>query len=288
MKDSGYKWKERVIVFRSLNMATTQIEGLEKRLKKAEAKIAALNSPKKGKKPKDLQKLKKAVDTILKTHDVEGLIRVSWKKVKTVKEYQRTEIRRGRKRNGIYCIETFYYELASVLREAEAIQKLDRLSGWRIYVTNMHSQKLSMEHAVIFYRDGWKIERLFHFLKSHPIGIQPLYVKGDDQLRGLFRLLTIALRLWTHMEMQVHKAMEDMNICVKGIYKGQPQKKTKTPSGELIVKTFENLSIMRYNTGEWFITTLGELSELFLELLDMKYLFQNMLEWIKKINLYNL
>lgn len=281
-KDTGYKWKERVIVFRSLNLATTQIEGLEKRLKNAETKIAALTSQKKGKKPKDLQKLKKAVETILKTHDVEGLIRVNWKKIKIVKEYQRTEIRRGKKRNGTYGIENIYYELTSVIRDADTIQELYRLYGWRIYVTNMSIKKLSMDHAIIFYRDGWKIERMFHFLKSHPIGIQPLYVKGDDQLKGLFRLLTIALRLWTHMEMQVHKAMEDMNISVKGIYKGQPQKTTKTPSGELIVTTFENLSIMRYNTGQLFITTPGELSELFMELLNMKSIFSDMLERIKK------
>lgn len=281
-ENSAHKWIERVIVFRSLDLAKTQIDGLEKRLEKAKSKIIALIAPSKTNKPKDLKRIEESVNKIIINQNVEGLLKVTWKTSKSSKEYQRTEKRKGVTRNGSYTIDTLHYELSRIDKDIKGIKDLHDKFGWRIYVTNMNSQQLSMENAVIFYRDGWKIESSFHFLKSHPINIQPLYVKGEDQLKGLSRLLTVALRLWSHMEMIMHKAIDESQRCVKGIYKGQPKKITKTPSGALITDAFEKISLFGDKSRELSITQPGELSELFLELLEMKNVFTDLLKQIKK------
>ncbi len=41
------------------------------------------------------------------------------------------------------------------------------------------------------------MENTFHLLKDRPLGISPLYVRNDDQITGLTRLLTLALRILT-------------------------------------------------------------------------------------------
>jgi len=282
-KNNAHKWIERVIVFRSLDLALTQIDGLEKRLEKAKSEIMALSEPSKSKKAKVLEIVEEKVNKILKSHDVEGLLKTSWKEVRNTKEYQRTEFRKGVARKGSYTINTLHYELHHIIRDNITIKSLQHMFGWRVYVTNLSAQQLPIKKAIIFYRDGWKIERSFHFIKSHPIDIQPLFVRSNDQLKGLFNLLTIALRLWTYMEMTVHKAIHESNTCIDRIYKGQPKKKTKTPSGELIIGAFENISLFCNKTGELFMTELGELPELFLEFLEIKNIYKDMLEMVKSI-----
>jgi transposase len=278
-EDRGnYKWKERVIVFRSLNLAQTQIAGLEKRLKTAESKIKNLASPEKINRKKDLDDLKAKTAEILKAQDVERLLEITWKEVKTIKEYKRTEKRKGKAREGSYCITSSTYELQGIIRNQKSIKDSCDRCGWRMYVTNASVEKLSFQDAVCFYREGWKIECLFHFLKTHPISIRPLFVREESQLIGLSRFLTIALRLLTHMELMIHTSLDKSGAYVKGIYKGQPQKKTRTPSGILVLEAFEGVSFFKNDDEKCFITQLSKSAELFLDLLDMKNLYQDLVK----------
>lgn len=43
---------------------------------------------------------------------------------------------------------------------------------------------MSLAQAVVHYRSGWCLERDFHLLEDHPLGISPLYVRRDDQIIG--------------------------------------------------------------------------------------------------------
>lgn len=45
------------------------------------------------------------------------------------------------------------------------------------------------------YNQGWSLERDFHVLKDRPLGIQPLYVREEEQIEGMTRLLMIGLRV---------------------------------------------------------------------------------------------
>ena len=55
------------------------------------------------------------------------------------------------------------------------------------------------------YRAGTCVERAFHQLKDQPLGIRPLFVHRDDQVRGLTHLLTLALRVLTLFEVLVRR-----------------------------------------------------------------------------------
>ena len=46
-------------------------------------------------------------------------------------------------------------------------------------------------------------------LKDQPLGIQPFYVREEDQIIGMTRLLTLALRVLTLSEVQVRSGLEE-------------------------------------------------------------------------------
>ncbi|MDX2097737.1 MAG: hypothetical protein SFW36_08160, partial [Leptolyngbyaceae cyanobacterium bins.59] len=48
----------------------------------------------------------------------------------------------------------------------------------------------------------------FHRLKGAPLSISPLFVQRDDQVKGLFHLLSLALRLMTLIEFVVRRQLQ--------------------------------------------------------------------------------
>ena len=51
------------------------------------------------------------------------------------------------------------------------------------------------------------MEHDFHQVKDRPVGLSPLFVWREDQIRGLTRLLTLALRLLTLIATQVAQGL---------------------------------------------------------------------------------
>ena len=74
------------------------------------------------------------------------------------------------------------YVITEVRRDEEAIARRQARPGWRVQATNAPSEWMSLAQWVVHYRGGWCLERDFHLVKDRPIGIQPLYVRRDDQI----------------------------------------------------------------------------------------------------------
>ena len=72
----GVEWQEQRLVVQSLKHADAQQKALDKRQKKAEQEIEALNQRGRGRKRLDEGETRAAVDAILKHHDVAGLLAV--------------------------------------------------------------------------------------------------------------------------------------------------------------------------------------------------------------------
>ena len=83
----------------------------------------------------------------------------------------------------------------SVLAKPElwptAFEEAVRRLGWRVYGTNQPRESLSLEHAVLAYRNEYQVERSLGRLKGRPLSLTPMYVQRDDHATGLIRLLSI-------------------------------------------------------------------------------------------------
>ncbi|MCA1838535.1 MAG: hypothetical protein LC674_07280 [Actinobacteria bacterium] len=74
------QWQERRLVVRSVAYAKAQHQALEKRLKKGQAEIAALNERRQGKKVfTDEAEMRAAGEEIVSRHRVEGLLHLECK-----------------------------------------------------------------------------------------------------------------------------------------------------------------------------------------------------------------
>jgi len=260
-------WTERVQVIRSRDLARQQAVQLEERLTKAEAVLRALTpEPGRGKRQyHDEGALETTIAEVVARHRVDGLLKLTW-------ERQEKQVTRyvGRGRGGPQRPQrteiTVRYVVTAVARDEEAIAKQRHRLGWRILVTNMSVERMTLTQAVIHYRGGWCLEQDFHLLKDRPLGISPLYVRKDDQIIGLTRLLSLALRLLTLIETQVRHSLARAKESLVGLYEGQPNRATDSPTGSRLLKAFTRaeITLTRVEFGGrtlWHITPLSGLLE---------------------------
>ena len=54
-------------------------------------------------------------------------------------------------------------------------------------------------------------------MKDQPLGIRPLFVHRDDQVRGLTHLLTLALRILTLFEVLIRRGQDQSGERLAGL-----------------------------------------------------------------------
>jgi transposase len=67
----------------------------------------------------------------------------------------------------------------------------------------------SLQATVVCDRPAYRVERLFHRLKSR-VPIAPLFVKLNDQIEGLTSLLTLGVRVLTVMEFVLRRSLQNV------------------------------------------------------------------------------
>src|SRR5262249_9941427 len=101
------------------------------------------------------------------------------------------------------------YRVTAVSRNDLQIEQKQKRMGWRGLATNAPGQRLTLAGSVLTYREGGSLERPFHQLKDKPLGIRPLFVKRPEQVLGLTRLLLIALRVLTLIEIVLRAKLQE-------------------------------------------------------------------------------
>ena len=263
--DKPITWKERVQLLRSPALTQRKQHNLEERLQRAEQAVRALTPPVgPGKKQcREGSALRAAISAILERCDVTGLLTVSWQR-QANQETKYVGPGRGSAKRAISTEVRVRYQIVQVRREAAAITAQRQRLGWRVQVTNSPKKQLSLLASVLSYRSGWSLERDFHLLKDNPLGIRPLYVKSDVQIGGLVRLITLALRMLSVVEMQGRQGVAATGQKAKGYYSGQPGRQTDRPSGQRILETVTRQQLTLFGTKartgtDWQLATLPEI-----------------------------
>lgn len=262
--DGNEVWSERVLVMRSPMHADQQAAGLEKRLSHAEAKLTALTPPRgRGKRQiTDETTLVEAIDLVLKEHRVVGLFSLAWEK-----QVEQTTQYVGRGRGAVHrekrVLEKTRYHITHIARQADTIAALSQRFGWKAFVTNAGQTQLSLQDAVLCYRNEYRVERIFHRLKSR-VYIAPLFVKLNEQIEGLTYLLTLGVRVLTVMEFVLRRSLQHDQAKLPSLHPENKQKRTDTPTAERILAAFSDISltIIKHAAGEDILRRLTPLSGL--------------------------
>jgi transposase len=258
-------WTERVQVVRSPTLAQRRQATLAKRLAAAEEELWELTpAPGRGKRQlRDADPLQAAIARVLERHDVAGLLPATWERHETTVTCY-VGCGRGGPERSTRTRSQVRYALTGVQRNEEAIAARRHRRGWRVQVTNAPVDRLPFPQAVRHYRGGWSLERDFHLVKDLPLGLHPLFVWKEAQIKGLTRLLTLALRLLTLLETQVRCGLEQTKEPLAGLYEGAPTRTTERPTGTRLLKAFARaqLTLTRVEMGvslSWHLTPLSPL-----------------------------
>jgi transposase len=239
----SYSWRERRLVIRSYPLAQAAERGLHGRLAKAQAEIMALNTHGRGRRRcADPSALREAVDTILARYRVQGLLRVRYKE-----RFWERPLRRYGHRNTTVRLEWDVQVRVSL--DQEAVAAAVRQLGWRVYVTNQPPAQLSLEEAVLAYRNEYLVERAMGRLKGRPLSLTPMYLERDDHATGLIRLLSLGLRVLTRLEFGVRRCLATTKTTLVGLSVGNPKRATAHPTAERLLEAFQGLTLTIIREG---------------------------------------
>jgi len=187
-------WRERRLFVHSFMHAQSAESTLRKRLESAQKALKALNERKQGKKRiTDAAALQQEAESILKRHQVEGLLEIQITEEVTERAVRKYGGRAAETRQERHLS-------LSVKQNEETIEQVVRSLGWRVYATNAPQDMLSLEQAVLAYREEYLVERNFGRLKGKPLSLTPMYLEDDQRATGLTRLLSIGLRVLALIE----------------------------------------------------------------------------------------
>ena len=261
------KWTERVLIVNSPSYAKSQARGLEKRLENATEKLLAL-TPQRGPGKRQITEekaLKAAIVKVLKQHKVDGLLCCKYEK-ETERKVKYIGRGRGSADRPKKIIEKIRYQMVSVDRNNDRIKSAKARQGWKVFVTDVSSKRLSFEEAVKCYRKEYRVERIFSRLKSR-MNIDPLFVQRDDQVKGKTCFLTLGARVLTLIEYVVRRSLQKDKTKLKGMHLENPKKLTATPTSEKILSAFSDINLTFVKLPSAVIRVLTPLTKLQQEIL---------------------
>jgi transposase len=260
-----YHWLERRLVIRSVQLAQAGERGLRARLAKAQAEVTALNERRRGRRRyPGPSALREAVDTILTRYRVHGLLHVWYKE-------QCWERPRRRYGGRDVTMRLEWDGQVSVSLDQAAVAAAVRQLGWRVYVTTQPPDQLSLQEAVLAYRNEYLVERAMGRLKGRPLSLTPMYLEREDHATGLIRLLSIGLRVLTLLEFGVRRRLARAKTTLAGVYVGNPTRATAHPTAERLLEAFQGLTLTILREGRrrhYHLTPLSRVQRRILTLLE--------------------
>jgi len=257
------RWHERHLVVYSNTLATATIRGQQHRLEKAQLALSTLAA----KPGEDLEKLHQKLEAILKRHRVKEFFSITTT-TETLTETRYLGRGRPTAQSPKEQVTRIKLQLQFQLQSA-AIAQSEQLAGWRLYVSNAITTRLTLPQAVIYYRNEWLLERGFHRFKRGRLPALPIYFQNQDRIAGLMFLLTIALRVFTLIEFVVRQALQNAQQSLAGLYDGNPKRATARPSTEQLLKAFCHLTLYFLPDSSIFITPLSALQRQLLLLMKL-------------------
>ena len=218
--------------------AKLQKKAFRDRLAKADKKLNDLKSKKKESAAEFLAR----ADKILKYYKVKDVISLEIKEFITHKKKYK-----GRGRPGpdtpYEIVETQNLTL-SIQHNETVIDQYLSLAGWRIYVTNTSTDRMSLNQSTQYYRNEWLVERGFHRFKKGSLPALPLFLRLPERIKGLMMLLTVALQALTLIEYVSRRELENNEETISGLVPGNPKMKTKRPTAEQLLSQFDNIHLL--------------------------------------------
>jgi len=264
---SLFTWEEQWFVTRSYTLTERQQATLRRRLSRTEEELRRLR-------PHTDESLaafthrahqivsKRQMDKFLQVHVSETIT--------TRKRYSKP----GRPApDSPFTIATDSRLSLTVPRDEQALTTALELAGWRIHVSNLSAQRMTLLDSVRYYRGEWLVEHGFHRFKKGDLPALPLYLHLPERIRGLMLLLLLALQALTLIDFVAHRSLAEQETSLAGLVPGNPKMKTSRPSAERLLAAFHKLHLIIVETdglvSGYLLEPLSPLQSFILDLLHL-------------------
>lgn len=239
------KWIERRILHYSTPYGNRQRASYDDRLNRAEEKIKNLVVSKSGRRlPKTMAELYGRIAKVLQNYKLDPQsFEIKCQQHTKIRKIQRHKNRPERKEKTIQLS-------LKIKRNQAVIDTKRRKLGWRVYATNVPQQIVATEELIRCYRNEYRIEHLFDYVINRDTGLLPLYLKKEKRVKGLIRLLFVAMRLSVAVQSNIRNHLNTEQTTISGIYPGNKGRKTNRPTTPMLLRAMKGISVVFLNTSE--------------------------------------
>ena len=224
---SNCRWQERLVLIQDDVRAQSQRISLNERLKEAQKEIFERFLPKK----------RRLIWRTTPQHQAEAQAFID--KVVTkfkVKDMLNIKLVVGKEQNSLTPLHI------EVEVNKQNVLNAELIFGWRIYATNAPSNRLLTKDILPRYREEYRIEQQFHKLLTKTTNLLPLYLKNENRIEALLRLLTLALQFVAIIQYEVREALEEQEEVLTDLIPGNKNRKVYKPTAELMLNRFSTIN----------------------------------------------
>ena len=247
-QQNGLTWNERRIIVYSTAFANRQKLAFEKRLAKAKTDLGIILQAKQGrKKLKTYAEVQSAVQQILTKYQLKDFLQVNIE--------QRAETK-------------LHFQLQIKVNEVLKAQHLQNL-GWRVYASNAPKDRLSIQQAILCYRNEYRIEHKFDELLNRVTALMPVLLHKPHRIKALIRLLLLALKYVSVIQHRVRSELKATKQKIKELIPGNPGRATDKPTTNLILHAFKNIHLNIVSVENKIYVNISDLKPVQLKILEL-------------------
>lgn len=146
----------------------------------------------------------------------------------------------------------------SIKQQIDKINHLIDAKSKFIIATNvLDNIKLPAEDVLGEYKNQFKVEKGFRFLKNPLCMADSIYLKNEKRIISLSMVMLITLLVYAVAERALRKALVERNLSIKN----QVNKPVQNPTMRWVFQTMEDVIVLRYSENDKIITKVTNLTD---------------------------
>lgn len=139
-----------------------------------------------------------------------------------------------------YCI------TATLTQNDQHIGKLKAKQGRFIVATNeLDAYKLKDEEILSTYKEQYKIESSFRFIKGNALEVASVFLKKPERINALMMIMVLCLMIYGLVQHMLRKSLAQASDSIPN----QVGKLTQKPTGQWIFRLFQGIHILTIQTN---------------------------------------
>lgn len=244
----GFAWDERRLLLRRRAPMLAAEHELRGRVARACNALGALSERRRGKRrPHTMAALELAVQEILDSHQVQGLLALTY--TEAVAE---RVVRRYRGRPTSVRVQRDVSVAAAV--DEAAVRAAVAPLAWELFATNLPHEELAAD--ALLHSDQAPTPG-FERMAGRPVSLSPRAIQRDEHAVGLVRLLSLGLRALVLLEAAVYQRLVSEESDVGS---GGDRRRVAQQAGERLLEAFREIAMTPGRGARW--TTAAPLTPL--------------------------